>query len=233
MRGADSRDVLLRVHRLVLPASLRDSRTRLHPIYSFRGLYDVQRTRCTTAHVSVILLRYRAGWLRGLSARLAPWGGWRSPTTRCRASSARSRSLATGSSSSATGRLSAVLSRCWHLGAAAHRSPLWLRALQFGPLAVGMADSDLLAPGADAARESSASPDCRRASITSCAEGCGRRRDHTDCALDQTSGIIYRRLHPRRYRSPIAVERRIASNSNVHKGGARSQPRLLTMSSWG
>ena len=44
------------------------------PIQWWRGLYDVQRIALMMAHVSVIMLMYRAGWLRGLFARLRAVG---------------------------------------------------------------------------------------------------------------------------------------------------------------
>jgi uncharacterized protein len=44
------------------------------PIPWVNGLYDVQRIALMMAHVSVIMLVYRAGWLRGLFARLRAVG---------------------------------------------------------------------------------------------------------------------------------------------------------------
>jgi uncharacterized protein len=55
-----------------LPAMLANMERT--PIQWTAGLYDVQRIALMMAHVSVIMLAFRAGWLRGLFARLRAVG---------------------------------------------------------------------------------------------------------------------------------------------------------------
>jgi uncharacterized protein len=105
------------------------------PIQWFRGLYDVQRIALMMAHVSVIMLMYRAGWLRGLFARLRAVG--RMAFTNYVMQSVICSLVFFGYGLGQFGswqyyQLYYLVGGIWLFQLIV--SPLWLRAYQFGPL---------------------------------------------------------------------------------------------------
>jgi uncharacterized protein len=105
------------------------------PIQWFRGLYDVQRIALMMAHVSAIMLMYRAGWLRGLFARLRAVG--RMAFTNYVMQSVICSLVFFGYGLKQFGawqyyQLYYLVAGIWVLQLIV--SPLWLRAFQFGPL---------------------------------------------------------------------------------------------------
>lgn len=105
------------------------------PIQWARALYDVQRIALMMAHVSVIMLLYRAGWLRGLFARLQAVG--RMAFTNYVMQSVICSLVFFGYGLKQFGewqyyQLYYLVGGIWLLQLVV--SPLWLRAFQFGPL---------------------------------------------------------------------------------------------------
>jgi len=105
------------------------------PVAWTGALYDVQRIALMMAHVSVIMLVYRAGWLRGLFARLRAVGqmaftNYVMHTVICSL-------VFFGYGLNQFGewqyyQLYWLVAGIWVLQLIV--SPLWLRAFQFGPL---------------------------------------------------------------------------------------------------
>jgi uncharacterized protein len=105
------------------------------PIQWTRALYDLQRIALMMAHVSVIMLLYRAGWLRGLFARLRAVG--RMAFTNYVMQSVICSLVFFGYGLKQFGQwqyyqLYYLVAGIWVLQLIV--SPLWLRAFQFGPL---------------------------------------------------------------------------------------------------
>ena len=105
------------------------------PFQWARALYDLQRIALMMAHVSVIMLLYRAGWLRGLFARLRAVG--RMAFTNYVMQSVICSLVFFGYGLKQFGQwqyyqLYYLVAGIWVLQLVV--SPLWLRAFQFGPL---------------------------------------------------------------------------------------------------
>jgi uncharacterized protein len=105
------------------------------PIQWTGTLYDVQRVALMMAHVSVIMLAYRAGWLRGLFARLRAVG--RMAFTNYVLHTVICSLVFFGYGLDQFGQweyyqLYYLVAAIWVLQLAV--SPLWLRAFHFGPL---------------------------------------------------------------------------------------------------
>jgi uncharacterized protein len=105
------------------------------PIPWTAGLYDLQRIALMMAHVSVIMLAYRAGWLRGLFARLRAVG--RMAFTNYVLHTVICSLVFFGYGLDQFGQweyyqLYYLVAAIWVLQLAV--SPLWLRAFHFGPL---------------------------------------------------------------------------------------------------